>query len=59
MVRVWLHTFFLISLLLVSQLARADVSEVTATVDRNPVTANQSFVLTVTIEMTASPHLSY
>ncbi|HAS13664.1 MAG TPA: hypothetical protein DCS01_00010 [Idiomarina abyssalis] len=50
MVRVWLHTFFLISLLLVSQLARADVSEVTATVDRNPVTANQSFVLTVTID---------
>jgi hypothetical protein len=50
MVRVWLHTFFLISLLLVSQLARADVSEVTATVDRNPVTANQSFVLTVTVD---------
>ena len=58
MVRVWLHTFFLISLLLVSQLARADVSEVTATVDRNPVTANQS-PSTVTLEMTASPHLSY
>lgn len=50
MVRVWLHTFLLVSLLLVSQLARADVSEVTATVDRNPVTANQSFVLTVTVD---------
>jgi hypothetical protein len=50
MVRVWLHTFLLVSLLFVSQLARADVSEVTATVDRNPVTANQSFVLTVTVD---------
>lgn len=50
MVRAWLHTILLISFLLVSQLARADVSEVTATVDRNPVTANQSFVLTVTVD---------
>ncbi|WP_404398724.1 BatD family protein [Idiomarina loihiensis] len=33
-----------------SQLAYADVSEVTATVDRNPVTANESFVLTVTVD---------
>lgn len=46
MVRVWLLT---ISLLFVNPIAHADVSEVTATVDRNPVTANQSFVLTVTV----------
>jgi len=50
MVRAWLHTILLISFLIVSQFARADVSEVTATVDRNPVTANQSFVLTVTVD---------
>jgi len=50
MVRVWRHIILLISFLLVSQLAHADVSEVTATVDRNPVTANESFVLTVTVD---------
>ncbi|MCK7458183.1 BatD family protein [Idiomarina aminovorans] len=50
MVRAWLHTLLLIGFLLVCQLARADVSEVTATVDRNPVTANQSFVLNVTVD---------
>jgi len=50
MVRVWRHITLLMSFLLVSQLAYADVSEVTATVDRNPVTANESFVLTVTVD---------
>lgn len=50
MVRVWRHIILLMSFLLVSQLAHADVSEVTATVDRNPVTANESFVLTVTVD---------
>ncbi|WP_322407256.1 BatD family protein [Idiomarina sp. PL1-037] len=50
MVRVWRHIILLMSFLLVSQLAYADVSEVTATVDRNPVTANESFVLTVTVD---------
>lgn len=50
MVRVWRHIILLVSFLLVSQLAHADVSEVTATVDRNPVTANESFVLTVTVD---------
>ncbi|MDV6315533.1 BatD family protein [Idiomarina sp. HP20-50] len=49
MVRVWLRTILTFSLLFVHQIAQADVSEVTATVDRNPVTANQSFVLTVTV----------
>lgn len=50
MVRVWRHIILLMSFLLVSQLAHADVSEVTATVDRNPVTANESFVLTITVD---------
>lgn len=50
MVRAWRHIILLMSFLLVSQLAHADVSEVTATVDRNPVTANESFVLTVTVD---------
>lgn len=50
MVRVWRHIILLMSFLLVSQLAHADVSEVTATVDRNPVTTNESFVLTVTVD---------
>ncbi len=36
-------------LMLFSMTASADVTEVTATVDRNPVTANESFVLTVTV----------
>lgn len=36
-------------LILFSGVASADVTEVTATVDRNPVTANESFVLTVTV----------
>lgn len=36
-------------LMLFSGVASADVTEVTATVDRNPVTANESFVLTVTV----------
>ena len=36
-------------LMLFSMTASADVTEVTATVDRNPVTVNESFVLTVTV----------
>lgn len=43
------NLFVVTLLMLFSIAANADVTEVTATVDRNPVTANESFVLTITV----------
>lgn len=50
MVRIGLSFVLAASVMLFSQLVHADVSQVTASVDRNPVTENQSFVLTVSVD---------
>lgn len=50
MVRIGVSFLLAASVMLFSQLVHADVSRVTTTVDRNPVTANQSFVLTVSVD---------
>lgn len=50
MVRIGLSFLLAASVMLFSQWVHADVSRVTATVDHNPVTTNQSFVLTVSVD---------